>query len=94
MDRIVEYALCLINVVASVTVGAVYLAKSDELIGFLISHITGEKEDTNLRQNALGALQKLSLHRRPQNIMIESGMISWIIATLRAVFFPSSNSIP
>ena len=36
-----------------------------------------------MRRNSLGALQKLSLRKRPQLIMIELDMIKWIINTLK-----------
>jgi len=36
-----------------------------------------------IRKNSLGALQKLSLRRRPQLLMIEHDMIKWIVTTLK-----------
>lgn len=84
--RVVEYAVCLINVLASESLGSSYLIKDEEITKMLINLLMQEKGDSNLRQNALGALQKFSLHRKPQTIMIESGMIKWIIEVLKAVF--------
>lgn len=79
------YAVCLLNVMASEGPGAAYLTKDDGLTRLLVSVMKNQKGDTNLRQNALAALQKLSLHRRPQTIMIESDCIRWIANTLRSV---------
>ena len=85
MYRVVEYSVCLINVIASESMGAGYLIKSDDLTYLLMNVLQSEKGDTNLRQNALGALQKFSLHRKPQTIMIEGGTVKWIAETLKNV---------
>ncbi len=77
--------MCLINVIASEALGAAYLIKSPELTLLLIQVLKSEQSDTNLRQNALGALQKFSLHRTPQTVMIDNDMIAWIINTLKKV---------
>lgn len=42
-----------------------------------------EQSDTPLRQNALGTLQKFSLRKKPQTIMIQLDMIKWIARVLR-----------
>ena len=40
--------------------------------------------DSYLRQNALGALQKFSLRKQAQSSMIENGVIRWIVQILSA----------
>lgn len=85
--RVVEYAVCLINVLASESLGSSYLIKDQGISQMLINLLMQEKGDSNLRQNALGALQKFSLHRKPQTIMIENGMIKWIVGILKTVFY-------
>jgi hypothetical protein len=42
-----------------------------------------ENADTSLRQNALGTLQKFSLRKKPQTIMIQLDMIKWIANVLQ-----------
>lgn len=42
----------------------------------------GQAGDTATRQNALGALQKFSLRREPQTVMIRHGCVEWIIGIL------------
>ncbi len=89
-----EYAVCLINVLASESVGSSYLIKEEGVTPMLIELLVREKGDSNLRQNALGALQKFSLHRKPQTVMIENGMIKWIVNTLKIVrlrLYPTTN---
>jgi hypothetical protein len=49
----------------------------------LINILFSQKEDSSLRQNALGALQKFSLRRDAQSIMISLDVIQWIIQTLK-----------
>ena len=75
--------MCLINVLASESIGSSYLIKDEKLTPMLIKLLAQEKGDSNLRQNALGALQKFSLHRKPQTMMIENDMIKWIVSTLK-----------
>ena len=81
--KVVEYAVCYLNVLASESSGAGYLVKSEELVRNLLTMMKSEKGDTNLRQNTLGALQKFSLHRTPQTIMINGGCIEWIAEVIK-----------
>lgn len=55
---------------------------SIELINILIDILKKEKKDSLSRRNALGALQKLSLRRESQIIMINNDVIRWIVQTL------------
>ena len=51
----------------------------------LIDTLYGEgNEDTYLRQNALGTLQKFSLRKQAQRNMIEGGVIRWIVHVLQS----------
>jgi LisH domain-containing protein ARMC9 len=70
-------------VLASENVGNEYLIKDKALIPKLISILYAENEDSNLRQNTLGTLQKLSLRREPQTAMINLNAISWIVNLLQ-----------
>ncbi|EAR84160.2 hypothetical protein TTHERM_00723450 (macronuclear) [Tetrahymena thermophila SB210] len=82
-QRIQEFALRLVNAMASDFYGRTYLIKSDNLAIILIDILRSEKEDSFTRRNALGALQKLSLRRKPQIVMINNNLIQWIVKTLR-----------
>ena len=81
--KVTDYVVCLTNVIASEGLGISYLIQSSELISLLLEILKTEKADSNLRQNALGTLQKLSLHRSPQTIMIEGGAVEWIAEILK-----------
>ena len=80
---VVEYACRFINCVASECDGRTYLLSQPDLVGSLVQVLKSEETDTLARQNALGALQKFSLRRRAQTMMIEEGLIRWICDTLR-----------
>ena len=80
---IVEYACRFVNAVASECDGRSYLLSMPDLIPTLVDVLKSEDSDTVTRQNALGALQKFSLRRRAQTLMIEQGLIHWICDTLR-----------
>ena len=67
---------------ASEPSGRTYLLSQPGLIQRLCSLLTSEAVDTVARQNCLGALQKLSLRRQPQNAMIQSGVIAWLVTQL------------
>jgi hypothetical protein len=75
--------MCLLNVFASEMLGTDYLHKNSKLIAKLTEILYKENEDSNLRQNTLGSLQKLSLRRDPQTTMIKLNLISWIINLLQ-----------
>lgn len=73
-----EYFIRLLNVVASKCVGRSYILSKNSIIHRLTKILFEEEEDTLLRQNALGTLQKLSLRRNAQSIMIDLDMIYWL----------------
>jgi LisH domain-containing protein ARMC9 len=59
-----------INALASECLGRGYLLQKTDLVEVLVRILHNEEGDTILRQNALGTLQKFSLRRRPQTLMI------------------------
>lgn len=73
----------LVNVFASECKGRTYLLQDSHLVQALIQVLYKETDDTTLRQNAIGTLQKLSLRRRPQTIMIDLHMIEWLCDVLQ-----------
>eukprot|EP00743_Colponemidia_sp_Colp-15_P005959 GILK01006405.1.p1 GENE.GILK01006405.1~~GILK01006405.1.p1 ORF type:complete len:982 (+),score=212.98 GILK01006405.1:73-3018(+) len=91
--RVTECAVRFINVLASECSGRSYLLKSDVIIELLAKVLVSEPTDSALRQNALGALQKFSLRRKPQSMMIDLDLISWITNALRDVESLSEYSL-
>lgn len=72
------------NSLASEYLGRCYLLQRKDVVKTLIEILFSQKDqDTSLRQNALGALQKFSLRRDAQTIMINEDVIKWIISTLQ-----------
>lgn len=72
-----------INALGNECLGRSYLLQKADLVETLVTILKNEKGDTHLRQNALGALQKFSLRRKPQTIMIQLDLIKWISSVLR-----------
>ena len=77
-----EQALRLVNLFASEAAGRTYLLAQPDLVPNLCALLSVEAADTIGRQNTLGALQKLSLRRAPQNSMIDCGVIAWLVEVL------------
>lgn len=83
--RVREFFIIFINALASEYLGRCYLLQRKDIVNALIQILFSQKDqDTSLRQNALGALQKFSLRRDAQTIMINLDVIKWIIQTLQA----------
>ena len=78
-----EYACRLVNALASDSDGRTYLLQHKRLILMLINVLKSDDRDSFARQNALGALQKFSLRRKAQTIMIEHDLILWLSTILR-----------
>ena len=81
--KVVEYTMSFINGLASECRGRTYLLQKPNLVEQLVKILKHEKNDSNLRQSVLGTLQKLSLRRQPQSIMIQLDMIQWISQVLK-----------
>ena len=81
--RVRESSARLVNAMASESAGRSYMLNNPYVIQWLISLMKHETSDSITRQNALGALQKFSLRRLPQTIMIDKGCIEWIVEVLR-----------
>jgi hypothetical protein len=72
-----------VNALASECLGRSYLLQRQDLVADLVNILHSEEGDTNLRQCVLGTLQKFSLRRKPQSIMIQLDMIKWISNVLK-----------
>ena len=81
--RVKEFSVRFLNVIATECAGRSYLLTKENLIRILTTVLFQEREDTALRQNTLGILQKLSLRRHAQSAMIELDMIDWLGRVLK-----------
>jgi hypothetical protein len=77
-----EYATRFVNCFASLSIGRSYLVESAELLKVLRDQMEAESTDTMVRQNILGALQKLSLRRSVQSQLIAVEAIAWLLQLL------------
>lgn len=77
-----QYFARLLNTMASMSAGRSYLSQSVKLVEALQKTLTTEPKDSLTSENILGCLQKLSLRRQLQTVMIESDLISWLIDVL------------
>eukprot|EP01017_Pseudomicrothorax_dubius_P016284 TRINITY_DN1848_c0_g1_i5.p1 TRINITY_DN1848_c0_g1~~TRINITY_DN1848_c0_g1_i5.p1 ORF type:complete len:864 (+),score=199.42 TRINITY_DN1848_c0_g1_i5:102-2693(+) len=81
--KLKESASRFINALASDYMGRGYLVTSRGFLELLITTMKKEAGDTSLRRNILGSLQKLSLRRALQILMIENDLIKWTINVLK-----------
>ncbi|ELU06099.1 hypothetical protein CAPTEDRAFT_181527 [Capitella teleta] len=77
-----QYTARLFNAFASLCEGRSYLSRNVSLLRSLMVNLQLEESDELARENALGCMQKLSLRRQLQTIMIEEGIISWLVSLL------------
>ncbi|XP_078616903.1 lisH domain-containing protein ARMC9-like isoform X1 [Branchiostoma floridae x Branchiostoma japonicum] len=77
-----QYTARLFNTFASLAEGRTYLAQCTEVLQVLEDTLKAEDKDSITRENVLGALQKLSLRRHLQSLMIDNGIISWLVDIL------------
>ena len=84
-ESVREYATRLVNCFASLSIGRSYLQESTALLEVLRSQMEAEAEDTMVRQNILGTLQKLSLRRGVQSLLIKVEAIKWLLDLLGTV---------
>jgi hypothetical protein len=89
--QVLEFTVSLINSMSSETIGAKYLMQKEYVIDKLVQILYMEKNDSVLRQNALGALQKFSLKRKAQNQLIRQDIIKWIVELLNDDFLEISE---
>ena len=69
----------LLNAMASLNKGRNYLLAKDSLLDDVVQIMIREKEDSELRQNCLGTIQKFTLRSKPQNRLIELNVIHYIV---------------
>ena len=69
----------LVNSLANFNCGKNYLLSKNNLIEDIVKCMIAEKNDTELRQNCLGAIQKFTLRNEPQNKLIELNVIHYLV---------------
>ncbi|XP_051550406.1 lisH domain-containing protein ARMC9 isoform X2 [Myxocyprinus asiaticus] len=77
-----QYMARLINALASLCDGRMYLSQIPSLLRFLLDCLKTEEKESVTRENVLAALQKLSLRRAQQSAMIRDGLIGWLVKEL------------
>uniref|UniRef100_A0AAY4EZC1 LisH domain-containing protein ARMC9 n=1 Tax=Denticeps clupeoides TaxID=299321 RepID=A0AAY4EZC1_9TELE len=82
-DVVRQYMARMINAFASLPDGRSYLSQSPLLLRNLLYYLKKEGKDSVTRENALVALQKLSLRRAQQSAMIRDGVIGWLVDELQ-----------
>ena len=74
--------MSLVNNMASEYQGRSYLLQRQGVVQLLINSMMKDSADSYFRQNILGALQKFSLRKHAQSIMIDCNVIQWIVSLL------------
>lgn len=82
-DAVKEMAARLVNVIATDPHGRGYLLGAAEIVDWLLAVVTRERRDTVTRQNALGALQKLSIRRAAARAAMRRGAVEWLLKLLK-----------
>ncbi|XP_028645413.1 lisH domain-containing protein ARMC9 [Grammomys surdaster] len=82
-EAVRQYMARLINALASLSEGRLYLAQNTKVLRMLEGRLKEEDKDVITRENVLGALQKFSLRRPLQTAMIRDGLIFWLIDLLK-----------
>ena len=77
-----EETVKLLNVISTSALGRDYILNRDTIIEELNKIMINEENDTNIRQNCLGILQKFTLRPIPQKKMIELDVLNWCISIL------------
>ncbi|CAH8499701.1 LisH domain-containing protein armc9 [Schistosoma haematobium] len=80
--RVREYMARFINALASLCRGRAYLSQNSLVVEILIDEVRKEQDECITRENFVGALQKMSLRRPMQTVMIKQGVILWVINLL------------
>lgn len=72
----------LVDALASEYAGRSYIIQNEKLFTLVIQILKNEYTDSTVRKSCLGIVQKLSLRRRPQEILIEQDLIRWTTSML------------
>ncbi|XP_031574195.1 lisH domain-containing protein ARMC9-like [Actinia tenebrosa] len=81
-DTVRQYAARLLNALASFSAGRTYFTQDFDLVYALHASLMAEPKTSLISENVLGTLQKLSLRRKLQTVMIKKGLIQWLVNLL------------
>lgn len=81
--KVQEFTVKLLNVISFKKPGRDYILTKDSVIPNLFKIITTEKSKSSLRTYTLSLLQKLSLSKTGQILMISQNFIKWILKVMR-----------
>ncbi|XP_054838948.1 lisH domain-containing protein ARMC9 [Eublepharis macularius] len=82
-EVVCQYTARLVNAFASLAEGRLYLSQNPRLLRMLEERLKAEDKNSLTRENVLGALQKLSLRRAMQTLMIKDELILWLVEALK-----------
>eukprot|EP00111_Clytia_hemisphaerica_P001469 TCONS_00004204-protein len=77
-----EYLMRFVNVTASFSAGRQYMSQSENFLRLLVKSLMKTKKSSAISENILGGLQKLSLRRNVQTILIDSAVVEWLFSVL------------
>ncbi|KAJ1563158.1 LisH domain-containing protein armc9 [Cladochytrium tenue] len=84
-EAVREQTARLLNAVALDNLGREYILTNAQIVALLVRVVSGEPRDTPTQQNAMGALQKLSLRRSAQSEMIQADLVEFLLDFLEGV---------
>jgi hypothetical protein len=74
------------NAISNENRGRAYMIHKPSLIDEIIKIMYKEEEDTEVRQNCLGIIQKFTLRSEPQKRLIDMDVIVWITSIFINVY--------
>lgn len=89
---VVDSAVRLVNSMASTPAARAYLLQDPSIVPCFTRVLLLHGGDTTTRQNAVGALQKMSTAQVPQDIMIRTGVMPWALRVLREHHAPVADT--
>ncbi|KAK3732308.1 hypothetical protein QZH41_020461 [Actinostola sp. cb2023] len=82
VDIVRQYMARLLNAFGSFSSGRTYFAGNTEVLQALYMSLMTEPRTSLTSENVLGTLQKLSLRRKLQSVMIDKDLIQWLVTLL------------
>lgn len=77
-----EETLKLINLIASTAIGRDYILNRENIVEEVTKVLKSEENDSTIRKNCLGILQKFSLRPIPQKKLIDLDLLGWCMSTI------------
>ena len=77
-----EHLIALLNALSSDYLGRSYLTQNEQVVSHLVHILKAQIENNFTRKICLAILQKLSLRKKCQDILIKNGIIKWVLDVL------------